>query len=255
MSTAVPRERAASFAELGHSVVAVEPTDELRIPAMARHPSSSIEWLDDALPDLNSLLARAETFDLVMLSAVWMHLDASQRRHAMPRVASLIRTGGMMIMSLRHGPVPQGRRMFEVSADETIESNHCAFVTSPQTHYGAYAGPMRSDIDEVATMCGLDCTMNVILDTKEAGFVENDWIGRGLTIGDTVRVNVALPDPRCVMTTLAQDELPKDNDILRTLTRHNRIQVGTDGQFPCAGVYAVIEVPGTVQTGDRVTVA
>ena len=52
-----------------------------------------------------------------------------------------------------------------VVSDETIESNHCAFVPSPQTHYGAYAGPMRSDIDEVATMCGLSCTMNVILDT------------------------------------------------------------------------------------------
>jgi lactate racemase len=52
-----------------------------------------------------------------------------------------------------------------VVADETIESNHCAFVPSPQTHYGAYAGPMRSDIDEAATMCGLDCTMNVVLDT------------------------------------------------------------------------------------------
>jgi nickel-dependent lactate racemase len=53
-----------------------------------------------------------------------------------------------------------------VVSDETIESNHCAFVPSPQTHYGAYAGPMRSDIDEVATMCGLTCTMNVILDTR-----------------------------------------------------------------------------------------
>jgi nickel-dependent lactate racemase len=53
-----------------------------------------------------------------------------------------------------------------VVSDETIESNHCAFVPSPQTHYGAYAGPMRSDIDEVATMCGLDCTLNVVLDTR-----------------------------------------------------------------------------------------
>jgi nickel-dependent lactate racemase len=52
-----------------------------------------------------------------------------------------------------------------VASDETIESNHCAFVPSPQTHYGAYSGPMRSDIDEVATMCGLQCTMNVLLDT------------------------------------------------------------------------------------------
>jgi nickel-dependent lactate racemase len=53
-----------------------------------------------------------------------------------------------------------------VSSDETIESNHCNFVPSPQTHYGALAGPMRSDIDEVATMCGLDATMNVLLDTR-----------------------------------------------------------------------------------------
>src|ERR671919_406527 len=53
-----------------------------------------------------------------------------------------------------------------VASDETIESNHCAFVPSPQTHYGAYAGPMRSDIDEVATMCGLSCTTNVVLDTR-----------------------------------------------------------------------------------------
>ena len=53
-----------------------------------------------------------------------------------------------------------------VVSDETIESNHCAFVPSPQTHYGAYAGPMRSDIDEVASMCGLQCTMNVLLDTR-----------------------------------------------------------------------------------------
>jgi lactate racemase len=52
-----------------------------------------------------------------------------------------------------------------VVSDETIESNHCAFVPSPQTHYGAYAGPMRSDIDDVATMCGLSATMNVVLDT------------------------------------------------------------------------------------------
>lgn len=52
-----------------------------------------------------------------------------------------------------------------VVSDETIESNHCNLVPSPQTHYGAYAGPMRSDIDEAATMCGLTCTMNVVLDT------------------------------------------------------------------------------------------
>ncbi len=53
-----------------------------------------------------------------------------------------------------------------VVSDETIESNHGAFVLSPQTHYGAMAGPMRSDIDEVATMCELTCTLNSVLDTR-----------------------------------------------------------------------------------------
>jgi nickel-dependent lactate racemase len=53
-----------------------------------------------------------------------------------------------------------------VASDETIESNHCNFTMSPQTHYGALAGPMRSDIDEIATMTGLDYTLNVLLDTR-----------------------------------------------------------------------------------------
>jgi uncharacterized protein YcbX len=66
---------------------------------------------------------------------------------------------------------------------------------------------------------------------------------------------VALPDPRCVMTTLAQDELPADTDVLRTLVRHNRVQVGGGGRFPCAGVYAVVEASGTVRIGDRVALA
>ncbi len=52
-----------------------------------------------------------------------------------------------------------------VASDETIESNHCNFTMSPQTHYGALAGPMRSDIDEIASMVGLDYTLNVLLDT------------------------------------------------------------------------------------------
>ena len=55
-----------------------------------------------------------------------------------------------------------------VCSDETIESNHGAFVLSPHTHYGAMAGPMRADIDECATMCGLTCTLNSVLDTKGA---------------------------------------------------------------------------------------
>jgi uncharacterized protein len=93
--------------------------------------------------------------------------------------------------------------------------------------------------------------MNVILGTHESGFVENNWIGRGLEIGEGVRLKVSLSDPRCVMTTLAQDDLPKDTEILRTLARHNRIDVA-GGLYPCAGVYAIVESPGTIREGDKV---
>ena len=111
---------AAGFAAMGHRVVAVEPTEEMRRGAMGLHASPLIEWLDDGLPDLATVRMRGEQFDVVMLTAVWMHLDAEQRRRAMPNLAALVRAGGIMSMTLRHGPVPPGRRMFEVSAEETI---------------------------------------------------------------------------------------------------------------------------------------
>lgn len=111
---------AATLAAMGHSVVAVEPVDELRVAARNLHPACAVEWLDDSLPGLATLVSRRETFDFVMLTAVWMHLDVEQRRQAMPVISSLLHEGGMLIMSLRHGPVPEGRRMFDVSAEETI---------------------------------------------------------------------------------------------------------------------------------------
>ena len=109
------------LAVLGHQVLAVEPTRALLAGAMARHAHPAIAWLDDGLPDLAATRARGQTFDLILLSAVWMHLDEGQRRRAMPNVAELLADGGMLILSLRHGPVPPGRRMFEVSAEETID--------------------------------------------------------------------------------------------------------------------------------------
>ena len=112
---------AAGLAAMGHRVVAVEPTAALREHAIALHSSAAIEWTDDSLPGLRRVRARGQVFDLVMLTAVWMHLDRKQRQRAMPNVAGLVRDGGVMILSLRFGPVPPGRRMFAVSPEETTE--------------------------------------------------------------------------------------------------------------------------------------
>ncbi|MGE0699155.1 MAG: class I SAM-dependent methyltransferase [Hyphomicrobiaceae bacterium] len=111
---------AAFLAGAGHRVVAVEPTDELRIPASQLHPSPSIEWIDDALPELSRIIHRSAEFDVIMVTAVWVHLDACERRRAMPALAHLLKPSGIMILTIRHGPAPAGRRTFAVSASETV---------------------------------------------------------------------------------------------------------------------------------------
>lgn len=73
------------------------------------------------------------------------------------------------------------------------------------------------------------------------GFVENDWIGRTLAIGEAVRLTITGGCPRCVMTTLPQADLPRDLGILRAAARHNGTNVG---------VYAAVAQGGMVRCGD-----
>lgn len=103
---------------------------------------------------------------------------------------------------------------------------------------------------------------NVLVSVSEgeAGFVENGWIGRTLAIGDSVRLAVTDPCPRCVMSTLAQEDLPADPGILRTAARHNPV-VGGEGRGPdgmyaaSVGVYAKVLTGGVVRRGDPVRIA
>lgn len=86
---------------------------------------------------------------------------------------------------------------------------------------------------------------NVVVETPsdDSGFVENDWVGRSLSIGDDVRVRVTRSCPRCVMTTLPQGDLPRDFGILRTAAKHNDVSVG---------VYASVLQEGKIRRGDAV---
>ena len=86
---------------------------------------------------------------------------------------------------------------------------------------------------------------NIVVEpaSGEKGFVENEWLGHTLAIGDEVRLSITGPCPRCVMTTLPQGEPPRDPGILRTTVEHNRGNVG---------VYAAVVRGGTIRRGDRV---
>jgi uncharacterized protein YcbX len=84
---------------------------------------------------------------------------------------------------------------------------------------------------------------NLVVETPDhvGDFVEDGWIGRTVQVGDAVRLSVTGPCPRCVMTTLAQADLPKDSGILRTAAQHNKVNVG---------VYASVVRGGHVRRGD-----
>ena len=94
--------------------------------------------------------------------------------------------------------------------------------------------------------------MNMIVDVREPGFVENGWVGRALKVGEGATLRVAIPDPRCVMTTLPQGDLPQDAEIFRTVTMHNKLEIAGAGRYPCAGVYATVSAGGKISIGDPV---
>jgi len=94
---------------------------------------------------------------------------------------------------------------------------------------------------------------NLVIETgSEPGFVENGWVGRLLRLGDDVEVSVTLPTMRCVMTTLAQEDLPRDRETLRTIAAANRIKIEGMGTWACAGVYGDVATAGVVRVGDAV---
>jgi len=86
----------------------------------------------------------------------------------------------------------------------------------------------------------------VELSSGEKGFAEDAWVGHTVAIGADVRLKITKSCGRCVMTTLAQGDLPKDPGILRTAAEHNKVNVG---------VYAAVTRGGTIRRGDPVTLA
>lgn len=109
---------AAWFASRGHQVMAVEPATRLRKLGALAHPDPGIVWLDDSLPTLEKVVQTGQRFDLIWLSAVWMHLAPEQREAAFCQLVTLLRPKGRIMLSLRQGPAPEGRSMFPTSAEE-----------------------------------------------------------------------------------------------------------------------------------------
>ncbi len=86
---------------------------------------------------------------------------------------------------------------------------------------------------------------NLLVDTGNVanGFVEDEWVGGVLEIGEGVKVTSIQPALRCVMTTHAQQDLPRDLAILRTAVQRHQANLGA---------FTAIEGDGRVHLGDAV---
>lgn len=115
---------AAWFARQGHRVLAVEPVREFREAGAALH-GDRIEWLDDRLPELAEVQRRGP-FDLIVLCAVWHHLDAADRARAVQSLARIADRGATLILSLRHEPGMLGPHSYPAPPDEAIDLAYAA---------------------------------------------------------------------------------------------------------------------------------
>ncbi|MFK4103663.1 class I SAM-dependent methyltransferase [Streptomyces sp. NPDC019531] len=106
---------AAALARRGFGVDAVEPVAELRRVAERLHPDSGVSWRAGALPEIPGVRG---PYDVVLLSAVWMHLRPEERPVAMRRLAGLLAPGGILLVTLRRGEPPVDRRMYDIPPEE-----------------------------------------------------------------------------------------------------------------------------------------
>lgn len=105
------------LAQKGWQVVATEPAGALRELAQ-EGAHKNIEWSNASLPDLQALPLSHQKFDLILLSAVWMHLPEATRPKALTRLSELLSVNGRIYISLRFGPNDENRPMYPVSYEE-----------------------------------------------------------------------------------------------------------------------------------------
>jgi len=106
---------AAWLSQLGHDVTAVEPSSAMRQLAQHLHPEMAIRWLPDKLPRLAQI--GSDSFDLIVLSAVWMHVDPEDQAAALQRLSDLLAANGRIYVTLRLGPAEPDRGILSVSLE------------------------------------------------------------------------------------------------------------------------------------------
>jgi len=98
-------------------VTAIEPSEDLRALGQA-FTGDYVTWLDDSLPQLTKIKGKA--FDIVLISAVWMHLSPDEQSQSIKTISMLLNVDGYLIITLRYGHFLDVRTAFEVDTKRMI---------------------------------------------------------------------------------------------------------------------------------------
>lgn len=108
-------------ANQGVRMVAVDGSIEMIRHAWDLHQMPNITFLEDDIPSLQRVKRVGHSYNFYIMSAVWMHLDATERKKTMEFMDGMARPGAMAYITLRHGPSPADRPMFDTSVEEVRE--------------------------------------------------------------------------------------------------------------------------------------
>lgn len=132
----------------------------------------------------------------------------------------------------------------------SLPASAAEFATPPGTFFDCFPILVMTDaslaaLQAVAAESAIDVRRfrpNILVAADEAGFVESDWQGKRLKLGEA-ELALTMPCPRCVMTTVGFHDLPRDTKIMRHLVK------ACQQEF---GIYANVTKPGKIRVGDRV---
>ena len=104
-----------------------------RKDAERRHTGSGVRWIADQLPALTAVHELGLGFDLILLSGVWQYVAPGDRDRAMRKLLALLRPGGMLALTLRHGVADAERAMHPVSLVEVEQLSRAQGAVTTST--------------------------------------------------------------------------------------------------------------------------
>jgi uncharacterized protein YcbX len=169
---------------------------------------------------------------------VWPAMEGLAPQEFIDSTRSSTELGGESVSTLALGLLAPAGSFFDLAVLHVL-------TTSTLAHLGELSA--GSDFDHRRYR------PNLLVSTSEDGFVEDDWVGTQIGVGEDLTIDVSMLTMRCIMTTLAQRDLAADPSTLRTLAKQHRRDIPGLGTWACAGVYAGVASGGTVRVGDLVS--